>query len=192
VIKTHLYGRELPIESEARFLVVVRDPKDVFVSGYHFARDSFLGPAMPSVDTWYRLFLAGKSLGGCWVRSTASYWAARRRGKVKVVSFKAMKRDLPGTVREVADFLEVSVSDEVLAKVCAKSSFEAMKRIDEKFRVGRRIPWRREGAMLRRGAQGGAGELLSLAQQREIDAFFVSELRRHFCDLPYEEYADPA
>jgi hypothetical protein len=191
VIKTHLHARELPLASPARFLMVIRDPKDVFVSSYFFVRDTFLGPAMPSVKTWYRLFLTGKTIGGNWVHSTAGYWRARARENVKVLSFKAMKQDLPGTVRDVATFLGIRASDDVLASVCEQASFAAMKRIDEKFRVGRRIPWR-EGAMLRRGAQGGAGELLSFAQQRELDDYFVSELRRHHCHLPYEDFADPA
>ena len=109
-----------------------------------------------------------------------------------IFSFKAMKRDLPGTVRRVADVLGISPSEEVLAKVCEKSSFEHMKSIDHKFAIGRLIPWQRPGAMIRKGEQGGASELLTLERQRAIDARCLEELARYRSDLPYEEFADLA
>ena len=45
-----------------------------------------------------------------------------------------MKSDLRGTVEKVADFLDLPRSGEVLDEVCRRSSFEYMKRIDDKFR----------------------------------------------------------
>jgi hypothetical protein len=192
VVKTHRSLAELPISDAARYLVVLRDPKDVFVSSYHFVRDGLLGPAMPSVDTWFRLFVKGKTPGGHWARHAADAWARRHRKNVGILSFKEMKRDLPGTVRRVAEVLDVRVPDAVIARVVERSTFEAMKRIDEKFSIGRLIPWKRGGAMLRRGAQGGSSELLTLERQREIDATFQADLRKAGSDLPYERFADLA
>ncbi len=192
VIKTHLNWELLPYSPEARYIAVIRDPKDVFVSTYFFAK-GIMGPIIPSLETWYRIFLTGKSpLGGSWAVNAAGYWAQRHRPNVLVVSFKSMKRDLKGTVRKVADFMNVRVAEEVSDEVCAKSSFEYMKRIDEKFRPGRMIPWGPEAHMLRKGTQGGSSELLSPAQQREIDACFMAELKGLDCDLPYEEFCDVA
>jgi hypothetical protein len=45
---------------------------------------------------------------------------------------------------------------------------------------------------MRKGTQGGSAELLSPAQQREVDAFCRAELQRLGCDLPYDEFADAA
>jgi hypothetical protein len=52
------------------------------------------------------------------------------------------------------------------------------------------IPWRPEGAMMRKGLQGGSGEILSLEQQRHMDAHFMTELRALGSDFPYEEFCD--
>src|SRR5215475_574125 len=83
VIKTHFSWDLLPHSEEARYIAVVRDPKDVFVSSYFFIKDGIYGPAMPSVDTWYKMFLSGKSLlGTSWPEHTASYWAQRNRPNV--------------------------------------------------------------------------------------------------------------
>src|SRR5580658_5520686 len=63
IIKTHFNWELLPYAEEARYISVIRDPKDVFVSAYFFMRDSGMGAAMPTVDTMYRSFVAGKFRG---------------------------------------------------------------------------------------------------------------------------------
>ena len=193
IIKTHLNWELLPYSPEARYISVIRDPKDVFVSAYFFVRDGGVGRGMPSVDTMYRVFLAGKFfLGGSWAANAAGYWAQRHRPNVMVLSFASMKRDLEGTVRRVAAFLDIDVSDEIIRKVCAKASFEYMKKIDRKFGQFQSVPWRTPGAMMRKGKQGGGSELLSPARQKELDARMVSELERLGSDLPYAEICGSA
>jgi hypothetical protein len=193
VIKTHFNWELLPYSPEARYIAVIRDPKDVFVSGYHFIKDGLMGPAMPSPSTWYKLYLSnGFMVGGSWAANAAGYWAERSRPNVLVLSFKDMKRDLRATVEKVARFLDINVSTEVIDEVCRKSSFTYMKQIDHKFAMGKMIPWQKPGAMLRKGTQGGSSEMLTPEQQREVDTYFIAELKRLGSDLPYEDFADRA
>jgi hypothetical protein len=192
VIKTHYNWELLPYSEEARYIAVIRDPKDVFVSNYHFF-GSVIGPAMPPVDTWLNLFLSENFvMGGSWAANAAGYWAQRHRPNVQVFSFKSMKRDLRATVCQVSEFLGVREKDAVIQEVCDKSSFAYMKRNDDKFRMWNLIPWQSEVAMVRKGSQGGSSELLSAAQQQRVDAYFIAELKRLGCDLPYEEFCDLA
>jgi len=193
VIKTHFNWDLLPYSPSARYITVIRDPKDVFVSNYFFMRDGVCGAAMPTPETWYRLFLERDFvLGGSWAVNTAGYWAQRHRSNVLVLSFKAMKRNLRGTVTRIADFLDIGASDEVIDEVCRLSSFDYMKGIDYRFRIGKMIPWREEGAMMRKGAQGGSSELLNPERQREMDAHFQQELRTLGSDFPYADFCDLA
>jgi hypothetical protein len=188
VIKTHFQWEQLPYSEQARYIFVIRDPKDVFVSSYFFFGNSF---PLPSVETWYNLFCKGNAMMfGSWAESAAGYWAQRHRPNVLLLSFKAMKRDLPGTVRKVADFLNVKLTDEEFARVCEKSSFDYMKRIDDKFGVWNMVPWRSSTTMVRKGTQGGSSELLTPEQQRNMDEHFMAELKRLGSDLPYEEFCD--
>lgn len=191
-IKTHLNWDLIPYSEQARYIMVIRDPKDVFVSNYHFSKGIFAG-MLPSLETWYRLYLSGKlPVGGSWAVNAAGYWAQRHRPNIRVLSFKSMKRDLPGTVRRVAEFMKVHASDAELQEVCHKASFEYMKTIDAKFGVWNMIPWNAASTMIRRGAQGGSAELLTRDQQREIDNRFQAELRSLGSDFPYEEFCDLA
>ena len=187
LIKTHLNWELLPYSKEARYIAVIRDPKDVFVSFYFFARNNLLGRAMPSVSAVYRSFLQGESLIGSWAVNAAGYWAQSLRPNVLVVSFASMKRDLEATVRQVAEFLEIRVSDEVIREVCRKSSFDYMKSIDERFGPFQGAPWRNKTFMMRSGEQGASSALLTPHQQREMDAVFTAELQKLGSDLPYDE-----
>jgi hypothetical protein len=93
-------------------------------------------------------------------------------------------------VRKVAQFLDIDAPESLVDIVSEKSSFAYMKGIDHKFRIGKMIPWRPEGAMMRKGTQGGSSELLSRERQREMDAYFMTELKRLGSDFPYEEFCE--
>jgi Sulfotransferase domain len=192
VIKTHGRWEDIPHSDEARYIIVIRDPKDVFVSMYHFAKEIVFGRAMLKVETMVNLFLSDGFMGSTWTESTVGYWAQRNQPNVLIVSFKNMKRDLRGTVIGVAKFLELDVSDEVIDRVCELASFEHMKRNDEKFRAWQVGPWRPEPSMVRKGKQGGSSELLSPEQQRQLDEHFMAELKRLNCNFPYQEFCDVA
>jgi hypothetical protein len=193
VIKTHFNWDMLPHSDQAKYIAVVRDPKDVFVSNYHFIRDGIYGPAMPTVDTWFDLFLSHDFvLGGSWAVNTAGYWAERHRPNVLVASFKAMKRDLRGTVTQVARFLNIDAGEDLIDEVCRRSTFDYMKANDRKFAMGKMIPWREPGVMIRRGSQGGSSEMLTPAQQRRLDEYFIAELARLGSDFPYAEFCEIA
>jgi len=188
VIKTHLNWEDLPYSEKARYIFVIRDPKDVFVSSFYFFGNAF---PLPSVNTWFKMFCEGNvMMFGSWAQNVAGYWAQRHRSNVLLLSFKEMKRDLPGTVRQIADFLGVQADEEILRRVCEKSSFEYMKRIDDKFGVWAMVPWRKPTKMMRKGVQGGSAELLTPERQGEMDEIFRAELKRLGSDLPYEEFCD--
>jgi hypothetical protein len=193
VIKTHYNWDLLPYSDQARYIAVIRDPKDVFVSNYVFVRDGVYGSAMPSVDTWLELYLSQQfPLGGSWAVNAAGYWAERHRPNVLVVSFKSMKRDLRGTVVKVAEFLNISAPDALIDEVCRLASFDYMKRNDHKFWIGQLVPWRKPGSMIRKGAERSSSELLSPERQREVDAHFIAELKQLGSDFPYPEFCDIA
>jgi hypothetical protein len=193
VIKTHFNWDMLPCSDQAKYIAVIRDPKDVFVSNYYFVRDGVYGRGMPSVDTWFELFLSPDfPIGGSWAVNTAGYWAERQRPNVLVTSFKEMKRDLRGTVRQVERFLNVAVGEDVIDEVCRRSSFEYMKAADTKFAMGKMVAWREPGVMIRKGSQGASSELLTPAQQQRIDEYFMAELVKLGSDFPYAEFCDLA
>ncbi len=193
IIKTHSNWEAIPYSDAAHYIAVIRDPKEVFVSHYLFSRAGLLGATMPSLDILFRMYVdRGLPPWGCWAEKAAGYWAQRHRPNVLVMSFKAMKRDLRAAVVRVAEFLDIDVDGSVIDKVVELSSFAHMKSICHKFSVTPLFSWQRSVELVRKGTRGDSGELLSREQQLEIDRHFIAKLERLGCDLPYDEFCDPA
>ncbi|HEX4025533.1 MAG TPA: sulfotransferase domain-containing protein [Steroidobacteraceae bacterium] len=189
VIKTHLPMDKVPYTAAARYICVVRDPKDVFVSSFHFVRSSMLGPLMPSKARWLENFLSPNTISGSWAAHLHSYWQIRQRDNVLFLTYEEMKRDLPATVRRIARLMNVTLTAQQFDAVVQQSSFSHMKQIGLKFDMSRVATGGRRagGAMIRRGESGSAGELLSIDQQRRIDDYWCAQLERLGCDFPYAQ-----
>jgi hypothetical protein len=170
----------------------VRDPKDVFVSSYHFTRSMILGPLMPTVDAWLDAYLSVHTALGSWARHLASGWRLRDSGNVLFLTYESMRADLPTTVDKVARFMGVALEPHERAAVIERSTFAYMKKIGHKFDAPG-APWAKSaGAMMRRGESGKSAELISAEQQRRIDDYWRNELVRLDCDFPYDAEFVPA
>jgi hypothetical protein len=193
VIKTHCPWPTIPYSPDAHYILIVRDPKDVFTSSYPFIKGAALGPLMPSVANFYRFFLSPHFLVGGWAAHAHGYASARDRPNVLFLSFKEMKQDLARTIARVADHLGVSLEPDELIRIQKNCSFDEMKAQSEKFDPGAQTPFSTLGTpLVRRGRQGGSDEMISPDQQREIDATFIAQLRTLGSDLDYGSIATPA
>jgi hypothetical protein len=189
VIKTHLSFSHIPYSPQARYIAVVRNPKDAYVSAYHFSRDTMFGPMMFSVPDFLAYFLDDSFIFEPWGHFTHSYWQQRHQPNVLFMTYEEMKKDLPGTVQRVADFMGVELSQAEFALVCEKSSFAYMKAIDHKFYPGRIMPWSSpNGKMMRQGKMGNSSELLTPEQQQSIEDHFRAKLQQMGSDFPYDEW----
>jgi hypothetical protein len=186
IVKTHLEQRLVPYSPEARYLVMVRDPKDVIVSGYHFVRSLLLGPLMPSVRHWVELNLAGGLPSGSWASHLASYWRVRNEPNVLFLTYEDLSADPAGVIGQIGRFMNVNLDAAQLEAVTRAASFGEMRRLEEKFDPGRVVPWGKACSMLRNGRCGDAGALLSPELRQLIDEHSRTELRRLGCDFPYE------
>lgn len=192
VIKTHLPTRLVPYTPRAKYITVLRDPKEVVVSGYYFLLGTLgLLDAIP-FDQWYERFASEGPLITGWAEHAAGFWAWRDRPNVLVLTFSEMKADLPGTVRRFAELMGVSLREPEFDEVVRKASFSYMSARDARFAPPRLPLMGRAPAakMMRRGRVGGSGELLSRAQQAELDRACQTLLRRLGSDLPYAELFD--
>lgn len=190
IIKTHLGAESTPWQSGSLCIVVVRDPKEVVVSSYHFVVGLLGLLDRVSPEDWLELFLSENLPFGTWAEHAAGWWPLRERENVLFLEFGALKRDLPGHVDRVAAAMGVALEPSERADVLERAGFGWMKAHEDQFApvplpaagVARRPP------MMRRGEAGGAAEMLSPQQQARVDAWCRDELERRGCDLPYDEW----
>lgn len=171
LIKTHEAFR--PEYEKAVYLV--RDARDVVLSEY--AYQMALGLTGCNFDDYLLRFLRGKVNGyGSWQSHVISWLdASLDEGRdIWVVKFEDLRRDSPGTLGQVLDFLGVRVDPKVIERAIANNSIQRMR---EKERV---TPQRasKGGRFIRNGLAGAWRERLTGAQVRVIQQYAGSALSR--------------
>jgi hypothetical protein len=187
VIKSHLEAAYVPVDTGVKCICVIRDPKDTLVSVVHFENgfNKLLFNHTIPVDEWVAAFQTDRFIYQPWALLTDSWWRLRDRSNVLVMFYEDMKKDPQGCINQVAEFLQVELTEEQFNKVLEKSSFSYMKANDEKFAPpawdAGHVP------MVRSGESGNSKELLSEEAQAQIDAFCLQELDKLSSDFPYRE-----
>jgi aryl sulfotransferase len=151
-IKSHLALDGLPYYPGVKYLIVGRDPRDVFMSFYnHYGNYTDFaygaldragandGPMPRCPDNihiawdqwinrgWFEWESEGYPFWGN-MHHTQSYWNYRHLPNFLFLHYADMRRDLPGTVRRLAAFIDHPVTSEVVDRVVHESSFETVKR----------------------------------------------------------------
>jgi hypothetical protein len=137
IIKTHLPANLCPDAAPARYIYVARHPVSCFASCVDFIATN-VGGLAPGIEAFEEWFCSPDLMWwGSWPDHVAAWWErAERQGNVLFLYFEDMKRDLPGTVRQVAAFLGLSpLSEGEIAAVVEKCGFEYMQRNQDMFEM---------------------------------------------------------
>ncbi|XP_068597421.1 amine sulfotransferase-like isoform X1 [Brachionichthys hirsutus] len=130
VFRSHLYPDMLPHgvkNKQVKVVYVWRNPKDVLVSMYHFARSFVLLETPESFADFFQQFLDGDVLGGSWFDHVKKGHEAQTYLDIHFVQYENMLKDLRQEVVELCAFLGADLTDEVIDRVVEKSTFKNMK-----------------------------------------------------------------
>lgn len=169
-IKSHLAADGLPLWDEVSYIVVGRDPRDVFMSLWnHYSEhtteffefindpdrpgDPFPRPPGHPRELWRQWATRGwfswESDGWpYWSHShhITTWWELRDRPNVLFVHFNDLLADLPGEMRRVAAFLGLSIPEEGWPELVEQATFRSMKeearRLDAAEGGGAGTVWR--------------------------------------------------
>lgn len=152
-IKTHLPLDGLPFHQEAKYIVVGRDARDVFMSlwnhyrnftpeFYQMVNETVLNrvgapipPCPPDIGTfWYQWITQGwfdweREGYPFWsnLSHAQTWWDFRGLPNMIFVHFTDMLADLVGEIRRVADFLDIEASEDQVGVIADATSFASMK-----------------------------------------------------------------
>jgi hypothetical protein len=129
-IKCHLSWDDVP--KGGRYIVVFRDPVDAMVSMYRFFDGWFFESGSISLPQFAEFYLGRDPRSNYWGHA-ASWWRQRGRDDVLAFAFEEMKRDLPGVVDRVADFMGGAIPPQTRAIASAQAGFDFMKRHERQF-----------------------------------------------------------
>lgn len=144
-VKTHLSVDALVFSPRAKYLYVGRDGRDAVWSLYnHHANanehwyDALnnapgrvgppIEPPPDSIPDYFRRWLAedGYPFWSFW-ENVRSWWAVRNLPNVKLVHFNELKKDLPGSIRAIATFLDIPIDEAKFLAIVEHCSFDYMK-----------------------------------------------------------------
>ena len=189
VIKTHLDAEVVPYSPEAKYVTIIRDPKEVVVSTYHFVLGMFGILDRVTPKEWVEMWMHPEGLGSRWAEHTAGFWALRERPNVCVSTYNELKARPRECVQTIAELLGVELDPTQLDAVVERISFAYMKKHSSKF-APPNFPLskpERKPEMIRRGQVGKTNELLDAEDQRRIDELARAQLDALGSDFPFDE-----
>ena len=129
IIKSHQYfDPRYP-----RVIYLVRDPRDVVVSQYHFQRKRKLVADQYPLSEYVGRFVAGQtSFYGSWGEHVAS-WLATRHGRpgFLLLRYEDMVEDTGRELSKVASFLGLCSTPEMILQAVERSSADRMRTLEK-------------------------------------------------------------
>jgi hypothetical protein len=138
-IKTHLPFDLNPYHPQAKYIIVLRNPKDACVSFYyHQSMFPCYQFEEGSFREFFKVWIKGDIESGSYFDWVLTWWRHRHEPNVLVLLYEDMKRDIKSNVMKIASFLGKDYSDRLgsdplfMEKVIEKSSIEYMKKTTNK------------------------------------------------------------
>src|SRR5688572_7344844 len=105
-----------------RAIYVVRDPRDVAVSYFHYLRKQRQLDDETTLDELVELFVAGQlDRYGTWGENVASWLPAERAIRIR---YEDALRDTPAAVRKIAQFAGWDVTEDAIQRAIAASAVD--------------------------------------------------------------------
>ncbi|XP_016383638.1 sulfotransferase family 2, cytosolic sulfotransferase 2 [Sinocyclocheilus rhinocerous] len=182
IFATHFHHHmmsESYFKTKPRVLYVMRNPKDVFTSSYHYyGMASYLvNPGTP--DEFMEKFLDGKIMFGSWFDHVKSWISAEEKESILYIFYEEMITDLKGSVEKIAKFLGKSPSQDVTEKIADHCVFRNMKqnKMSNFSLVPEEYMDQKKSEFMRKGIAGDWNNLLTKAQEQRFNAVYKDKMK---------------
>lgn len=196
--KTHSAPPNVPFHGagsgkDVKYIVVFRNPEEALVSFRPFLdqhtdewfdlwqmpREAICRPEFPS---FYSEVIDANGMQGMFFGFLAGWWSLRHERNVLFLHYSDMKRDHEGTIRRIAEFLDIHPTQEQWPAILEYTSFAWMKQHEDRFeaKTAGDVPILKRGAMIRKGQAG----------QANSDGM-TDEIARHLRQVGNQVFPDP-
>ncbi|NXP54946.1 ST6B1 Sulfotransferase, partial [Heliornis fulica] len=113
-------------------LLLIRNPKDVATSFYHFSNGM---PLLPSYDNWddfFVAFMTKKMPWGCYFEYLSKWNKYVADENVMAITYEEVKENPALGVKNIAAFFGIPLTEKELQGVVERSSFQSMKKNSQK------------------------------------------------------------
>ncbi|XP_022301726.2 sulfotransferase 1B1-like [Crassostrea virginica] len=200
-MNTHLPYRWLPtqhIENGGKIVHVLRNPKDVCVSLFHHAQlgmlpgfdffgdfktffeTRFLNPKVPFMDGWFK-----------YEKDFERAQKEDKRGVIFILHYESLKKNPIKETKRLADFLNIELTEEDIAEISDKCSFQNLKQANETVKEHPTSFLGEHAAKLmpkiyRKGEVGDWKNHFTVAMSEQFDAVFKEEMKDSDIQVQFE------
>uniref|UniRef100_A0A8D0C248 Sulfotransferase n=3 Tax=Salvator merianae TaxID=96440 RepID=A0A8D0C248_SALMN len=184
---THMPYYLVPKElrnKRGKVIYVLRNPKDVLVSYYHFSKISFILEDEEDFGKCMEEFLTGKGKPCPWVDHVEGWYKHRDDFNILFLMFEDMKRDLRSSVVKICNFLGRRLTEGEIDDVVEKATFNKMKadpRANYEFLNSDQLDLSK-GHFLRKGTVGDWKNIMTVGQNERFDSVFKEKMEK----LPFK------
>ena len=194
IFKSHMNYHDVP--KGARYIYSIRHPHKVAVSYYRFLEGWWFEKDSISLEDFTRNnFMNEYETRGYW-HHISSWWEQHQNPDVLILCYEDMMADLPPAVRQIAEFMNIELDDELSDIVVRQSSKEFMLAHNSQFDDHlMKNYFERRGATpsdpntskVTRGISDHERYRLSPALKDELDAIWDEMIVQRF---GFKDYAD--
>ncbi|XP_059109568.1 sulfotransferase 2A1-like [Peromyscus eremicus] len=172
----HLFPKSF-FSSKAKVIYLIRNPRDVLVSGYFFWSKMKVVKNPESLRTYFEWFLKGNVAYGSWFEHTRAWLSMRERDNFLLLSYEDMKKDAKSTIKKICDFLGKKLEPDELDMVLKYSSFQAMKENNmSNYSLVPEDMASKDLVLLRKGMAGDWKNHFTVAQAEAFDKVFQEKM----------------
>jgi len=182
LIKTHLPYHMTPLNPQAKYLYVVRNPKDCCVSFYHHTKGfvKHYNFAQGSFDAFFHLFLKGQVDFGDYFDNVLSWHEHKSDGNVLFVTYEDLLKNTRRSILKIASFLGEEYKSQllengeaVLLQVMEHSTFGSMHKDQGRWCSERP---KEHPRFIREGAIGNWKSYLTKSQSEALDQVILDRM----------------
>lgn len=192
LITSHLPVQVFPksfFSSKAKVIYTARNPKDMLVSLYYFAKMSSLYDDPESFEQFLDAFLKGADfLYGSWFDHVKGWMELKDKPNFLFLTYEELQQDLRAGVVKVCKFLGQELDDKTIDLVVENALFKNMK--DNKMANFSSLPSgymdQEKSKFMRKGITGDWKNHFTVAQSENFDLVYQEKMKDLEAMFPWE------